>query len=98
MHQVTILFSDRGTPKTYRHMNGYGSHTFSLINAQGKGCGKDYTQAGDPSAHDTRPTRLSHTKYCSLSQARRATFNATDPLLFRADINTMAVVAEGFGD
>lgn len=36
LHQVTILFSDRGTPKTYRHMNGYGSHTFSLINAQGQ--------------------------------------------------------------
>ncbi|MEA5580994.1 catalase [Nodularia harveyana UHCC-0300] len=36
LHQVTILFSDRGTPKTYRHMNGYGSHTFSLINAQGE--------------------------------------------------------------
>ena len=33
IHQVTILFSDRGTPATYRHMNGYGSHTFSLINA-----------------------------------------------------------------
>jgi len=33
LHQVTILFSDRGTPKGFRHMNGYGSHTFSLINA-----------------------------------------------------------------
>ncbi len=32
LHQVTILFSDRGTPDGYRHMNGYGSHTFSLIN------------------------------------------------------------------
>ena len=32
LHQVTILFSDRGTPKGYRHMNGYGSHAFSLIN------------------------------------------------------------------
>ncbi|MBV8886108.1 MAG: catalase [Chroococcidiopsidaceae cyanobacterium CP_BM_RX_35] len=32
LHQVTILFSDRGIPKTYRYMNGYGSHTFSLIN------------------------------------------------------------------
>ena len=28
IHQVTILFSDRGTPATYRHMNGYSSHTF----------------------------------------------------------------------
>ena len=36
LHQVTILFSDRGTPKNHRHMNGYGSHTFSLINAQGE--------------------------------------------------------------
>lgn len=36
LHQVTILFSDRGTPKTNRHMDGFGSHTFSLINAEGK--------------------------------------------------------------
>ncbi|MGO9640464.1 MAG: catalase, partial [Candidatus Acidiferrales bacterium] len=34
LHQVTILFSDRGTPDGYRHMNGYGSHTFSLINSK----------------------------------------------------------------
>ncbi len=33
LHQVTITMSERGIPKTYRHMNGYGSHTFSLINA-----------------------------------------------------------------
>eukprot|EP00920_Eleutheroschizon_duboscqi_P015091 GHVT01034935.1.p1 GENE.GHVT01034935.1~~GHVT01034935.1.p1 ORF type:complete len:332 (+),score=37.69 GHVT01034935.1:605-1600(+) len=32
IHQVTILFSDRGTPDGYRHMNGYGSHTFKLVN------------------------------------------------------------------
>ena len=34
LHQVTILMSDRGIPKSYRHVNGYGSHTYSLINAQ----------------------------------------------------------------
>lgn len=34
LHQVTITMSDRGIPATYRHMNGYGSHTFSLINAK----------------------------------------------------------------
>jgi catalase len=34
LHQVTILFSDRGTPDGYRHMNGYSSHTFSLINGR----------------------------------------------------------------
>ena len=32
LHQVTILFSDRGTPDGYRHMHGFSSHTFSLIN------------------------------------------------------------------
>lgn len=33
LHQIMILFSDRGTPYSYRHMHGFGSHTFSLINA-----------------------------------------------------------------
>ena len=32
LHQITILFSDRGLPTDVRHINGYGSHTFSLIN------------------------------------------------------------------
>lgn len=35
-HQVTILFSDRGIPDGYRHMHGFGSHTFSLINQDGE--------------------------------------------------------------
>ncbi len=33
LHQVTILMSDRGLPATYRQMHGFGSHTFSMINA-----------------------------------------------------------------
>lgn len=36
IHQVTILFSDRGTPATYRHMNGYSSHTFKWYNDKGE--------------------------------------------------------------
>ncbi|XP_050393633.1 catalase isoform X1 [Patella vulgata] len=36
-HQVSFLFSDRGTPDGYRHMNGYGSHTFKLINNKNEG-------------------------------------------------------------
>lgn len=32
LHQVTILMSDRGIPRSYRHMHGFGSHTFSFIN------------------------------------------------------------------
>lgn len=36
VHQASILFSDRGTPDGYRHMNGYGSHTFKTVNAAGE--------------------------------------------------------------
>ncbi len=36
LHQVTMLFSDRGTPNGYRHMDGFGSHTYSLVNEQGE--------------------------------------------------------------
>lgn len=34
VHQVTILFSDRGTPKDYRHMDGHSSHTFMWYNSK----------------------------------------------------------------
>ncbi len=36
LHQITITMSDRGIPYSYRHMNGYGSHTFSLLSAAGE--------------------------------------------------------------
>ena len=36
LHQITILFSDRGTPYGYRFMNGYSSHTFKWVNAKGE--------------------------------------------------------------
>ncbi len=35
IHQVSILFSDRGTPRGYRNMNGYGSHTYMWYNEKG---------------------------------------------------------------
>ncbi|MBD3172995.1 catalase, partial [Candidatus Bathyarchaeota archaeon] len=41
-HQVTILFSDRGIPKSYRHMNGYSSHTYMWVNAEGERCWVKY--------------------------------------------------------
>lgn len=34
LHQVTITMSDRGIPASYRHMHGFGSHTYSFYNAQ----------------------------------------------------------------
>jgi len=36
LHQVTILMSDRGLPQNYRHMHGFGSHTYSFINTAGE--------------------------------------------------------------
>lgn len=36
-HMVTVLFSDRGIPRSYREMHGFGSHTFKWVNADGNG-------------------------------------------------------------
>ncbi|SMN10749.1 Catalase [uncultured Candidatus Thioglobus sp.] len=36
LHQITILMSDRGIPASYRHMHGFGSHTFSFYNDKGQ--------------------------------------------------------------
>src|SRR5439155_929637 len=34
LHQVTIVMSERGIPRSFRHMHGFSSHTYSLINAK----------------------------------------------------------------
>ena len=36
LHQVTIVMSDRGIPASYRHMHGFGSHTYSFWNEAGE--------------------------------------------------------------
>ncbi len=36
LHQITIVMSDRGIPASYRHMHGFGSHTYSLLNEKGE--------------------------------------------------------------
>jgi catalase len=41
-HMVTVLFSDRGIPRSYRHMHGFGSHTFQWVNARGERCWVKY--------------------------------------------------------
>jgi catalase len=64
-HMVTILFSDRGIPRSYRHMHGFGSHTFKWVNTEGKACWVKYhfktetgianltgDEAAEISAHD----------------------------------------------
>jgi catalase len=48
-HMVTILFSDRGIPRSYREMHGFGSHTFKWVDAAGNACWVKYhfkTEAG----------------------------------------------------
>lgn len=41
-HQVTWLMGDRGIPRTWRHMNGYSSHTYMWVNAEGQKCWVKY--------------------------------------------------------
>jgi len=36
LHQVTVVMTDRGIPKSFRHMHGFGSHTYSFLNAEDK--------------------------------------------------------------
>jgi catalase len=61
LHQVMILYSDRGTPKSARFMNGYSSHTFSLYNRQGERWWVKFhikTQQGIQNFDDAAATRI----------------------------------------
>lgn len=51
LHQVTYLFGDRGIPKSYRHMNGYGSHTYQWVNAAGESFWVKYHFKSDLGVH-----------------------------------------------
>jgi len=56
-HQVAYLMGDRGVPKNWREMNGYGSHTYMLINEAGEKFWVKFhflTDAGDGNAHLTQ--------------------------------------------
>jgi catalase len=61
LHQVTIVMSDRGLPASYRHMHGFGSHTFSLINAENQRFWVKFhfeTQQGIKNLSDAEATEL----------------------------------------
>jgi catalase len=76
LHQVTMLFSDRGTPDGYRHMHGFGSHTFSLINALGERVWAKWhlrTQQGVKNLHAVDARRLAGS---DPDYAQRDLFNA----------------------
>ena len=63
LHQVTILMSDRGLPQSPRFMHGFGSHTYSFINAAGERYWVKFhfkTQQGIKNLHQrARPRRSS---------------------------------------
>jgi catalase len=61
LHQVTIVMSDRGIPSSYRHMHGFGSHTFSFINADNQRHWVKFhfkTQQGIKNLSDEQATEL----------------------------------------
>lgn len=64
LHQVMILFSDRGTPNGFRFMNGYGSHTFSMINSENQRVWVKFhfkTQQGNKTFTDSQAGNLKGT-------------------------------------
>jgi catalase len=94
VHQVLFLFTDRGTPKGYRYMNGYGSHTFTLINKEAK---KTYvkfhlkTQQGNKTFTDTEAAQM---KAQDLDYAQRDLFDAIvrkDFPVWKLMVQTMSV-------
>jgi len=61
LHQVTITMSDRGIPASYRHMHGFGSHTFSMYNAKNERVWVKFhlkTQQGIKNLTDEEATKI----------------------------------------
>ncbi len=67
-HQVTWLMGDRGIPKTWRHMDGFSSHTYSWINADGEIFWVKYPFQDQPGRRLSHPGRVMRIR------------NATDPV------------------
>jgi catalase len=72
-HQVAYLMGDRGLPRTWRHMNGYGSHTFMWVNASGERFWVKYHFRGDLGWH-------------SFTNAEAADMAGTDADFHRRDL------------
>lgn len=79
-HQVTWLMGDRGIPKSFRHMNGYGSHTYMWVNAAGERFwvkyhfktdqGIDYLSQADADELKPAPTRTTTAGTCTSRSSR----------------------------
>jgi catalase len=99
LHQATILFSDRGTPKSYRNMDGFGSHTFKWINAAGEAFWIKYHFKADagienwtgPEAEHlagTDPDYATRDLFNHLASGQTVTWTASVQIMPLADANT----------
>lgn len=75
-HQVTILFSDRGTPRSYRNMNGYSSHTFLWYNARGESFWVKYHFKTEQGIQNLSREEADRMKSSDPDHATRDLFNA----------------------
>ncbi|HCJ28333.1 MAG TPA: catalase [Pseudomonas sp.] len=78
LHQVTILFSDRGIPDGYRFMHGFGSHTFSLVNAGGQRSWVKFHFKSLQGIKNLAPTQAARLAGSDPDYAQRDLFNAID--------------------
>jgi catalase len=78
LHQVTILFSDRGTPKSFRNMNGYGSNTFKWYNEDGKTFWVKYHFKTDQGIQNLTREEAEHIKGIDPDHATRDLHNAIE--------------------
>jgi len=78
LHQVTILFSDRGTPRSYRNMNGYGSHTFKWYNEDGESYWIKYHFKTDQGIRNFTRQEAEHIKGVDPDSATRDLYNAIE--------------------
>jgi catalase len=76
LHQVTILFSDRGTPKSYRNMNGYSSHTYKWYNDKGEYVWVKYHFKTDQGIQNLTRQEAEHLKGTDPDHATRDLHNA----------------------
>jgi len=78
LHQVTILFSDRGTPRSFRNMNGYGSHTFKWYNEDGETFWVKYHFKTDQGIQNLTREEAEHIKGIDPDHATRDLHNAIE--------------------
>lgn len=76
VHQVSFLFSDRGIPDGYRHMNGYGSHTFKNVNAKGEAVYVKYHLKTDQGIANLSTERARELASTDADYATRDLYNA----------------------